>query len=367
MRFGDQNQVDHLGRYYFRVHPLALVICLGTGLLGLPGVLQVGASSAGEVHSVAGVQPMEPAALVPVDSDRPGEAGKPPAEAQQHQPKDLQLFAKDGVHLHARFFPGRKPSKETIPIILLHGWTGRANGGSSADLESLARRLHEAGHAVIVPDLRGHGKSLTQEFGESLSTIERDTFRLREIRSMGMDIEAARAWLVQENNAGRLNLEMLCVVGFDMGAVVGLHWIDYDWRIPSLPTLKQGQDVKAFILVSPPASFRGLSLQSALTLPAVRGDLSAMLVYGSRDATTASHMRRVHNTLKRARAPLPSNPDDAAAVQDLFQIALPTSLQGVNLLQSKTFQLEEQILTFLDRRLKARQDLFPWRDRTRPN
>lgn len=282
------------------------------------------------------------------------------------EPRDIELFTKDSVILHARFFPGKDPGKQTIPVLLLHGWDGKVNGGSSSDLENLAQRLHDSGYAALTFDFRGHGRSTRRELDGVVTNVQRDAFRPTDFRSMILDVEAARAWLLEQNNSGRLNIEQLCVVGLEMGAVVGMHWIDYDWRIPSLPTFKQGQDVKAFVLISPPESIHGLALQAALALPAVRGDLSAMLIYGAKDGRTAAHMKRIHNTLKRAHRPLPASPADADAVRDLFLVEFPTTLQGARLLDNRNFPLDEQVLLFLQKRLRDRQELYPWRDRTRP-
>lgn len=295
---------------------------------------------------------------------KPGAVPAKPAVAEG--PRDLELVTKDFVVLHGRFYPGKDSGKHTIPVLLLHGWDGKANGGCSLDLENLAQRLHDAGYAALAIDFRGHGRSLRRDLDGVVTTLQRDAFRTQDFRSMILDVEAARAWLLEQNNAGRLNIEQLCIIGFEMGGIVGMHWIDYDWRIPSLPTFKQGQDVKAFVLVSPPESIQGLSLQAALDLPVVRGDLSAMLVYGARDARSAGHMKRIHNTLKRAHRPLPSDPADAELVRDLFLVEYPTTLQGIRLLENRNFLLEEQILQFLEKRLKNRQELYLWRDRTRP-
>lgn len=104
-----------------------------------------------------------------------------PATAKQSKfpkPEIVELETKDGVKLTCTWFPPEgagKPAKPdgkataptaqptsggktTAPFILLHDWDR-----SRTDLLNFGRFLQVAGHAVIVPDLRGHGDSLTVE------------------------------------------------------------------------------------------------------------------------------------------------------------------------------------------------------------
>jgi hypothetical protein len=180
-----------------------------------------------------------------------------------------------------------------------------------------------------------------------------------------LDVEAVRSFLVEQNNAGHLNLELLCVVGFEMGSLVALNWTHYDWSVPSLPTLKQGQDVKAFVLVSPDQAFRGMTTRRALANPVVRGDLSALIIYG-RDDPTSDASKRLYNTLKRAHRPVPAGSQDADKLQDLFVAELNTSLRGTKLLASQSLNVTDRIRNFIQRRLADRQEFYPWRDRSLP-
>lgn len=280
-------------------------------------------------------------------------------------PRMLQLSTKDHVVIHCEFYPGSK-GKRTVPVILLHGWDGPRGPGSRRDLVNLAKSLQQAGHAVAVPDLRGHGRStLRQQKGRPTVEVHRDQMRPADLQSMILDVEAIRSYLVEQNNAGHLNLELLCVVvGFEMGSVVALNWIHYDWSVPSWPTLKQGQDVKAFVLVSPEQTFKGVTTRRALTSPVVRGELSAMIIYGDDDPASADG-RRLYNTLRKShRVVSPDDPQESAQ-QDLFLIELSTSLRGTKLLASQALRVTDQILEFIQLRLVDRQERFVWRERAR--
>jgi pimeloyl-ACP methyl ester carboxylesterase len=231
----------------------------------------------------------------------------------------------------------------------------------------LAERLQRAGHAVIVPDLRGHGRTTRRGLaGRPVEMLDRDAFRAEDFRDMQFDIEAAKSHLLQENNAGELNIDLLCLVGFDLGAVVGLNWVRYDWSVPPLPTLKQGQDVKAFVLVSPEQSFRGLPLQPALEDRVVRGELSAMVIFGQQQSNAATAGRRIFNTLKRSHREIPTDPGERQRLQDLFLVELDTSLQGTKVLTSTALKVPERIEEFIQWRLVDRADQYPWQDRSLP-
>ena len=87
------------------------------------------------------------------------------------------------------------------------------------------------------------------------------------IESMVLDIEAAKTFLLQRNNEGKLNIEQLGVLGTGFGATLALIWAVGDWNVRNLPTYKMGQDVKAVILVSPHAVVQGRDGQRGVESP----------------------------------------------------------------------------------------------------
>src|SRR5574340_1050455 len=82
------------------------------------------------------------------EKDKPG-AEKPKIPP----PENLVIQTPDGIPLAVTFYPGTK-GKDTIPVVLLHMAKGNRN-----DYAQLATDLQKVGHAVLVPDLRGHGES----------------------------------------------------------------------------------------------------------------------------------------------------------------------------------------------------------------
>jgi hypothetical protein len=122
--------------------------------------------------------------------------------------------------------------------------------------------------------------------------------------------------------------------------------------------------VKAFVLLSPPQVFKGMSTHRALDHPIVRKRLSAMIVYGRGDASSAKTAKRVHSMLARFH-PEPNDPEDIRQ-KDLFLIGLDTSLRGTKLLDAEGLRVKAKIAGFIKLRLVERRANYPWTDRTSP-
>jgi pimeloyl-ACP methyl ester carboxylesterase len=89
--------------------------------------------------------------------------------------------------------PGRSP------ILLIHGST---NTGQ-ADWAAIAPRLAAAGHHVVVPDCRGHGRSENPEMTYSFTELAADTAGL--VRALGFE----RAHVIGHSNGGNVALVTL--------------------------------------------------------------------------------------------------------------------------------------------------------------
>ena len=165
-----------------------------------------------------------------------------------------------------------------------------------------------------------------------------------------------------KNNAGELNIEKLCLVGIEMGAVVSLNWAEHDWSWPMLTTGKQGQDVKALVLISPEWSFKGLRINDAVANPNVRSDLSVMIITGSGNSKLVSEAKRLHSAFEKFRPTPP--PESAAEKQTLWLRTPHTSLQGTRLLNEKSQHVDQMIVKFIELRLVKQQ--LPWTERKHP-
>jgi pimeloyl-ACP methyl ester carboxylesterase len=290
--------------------------------------------------------------------------GKAPPPAKKGpklpEPEDLSLETKDGVALKATYYPGTA-KKETVPLIMLHGL-----GGQRSEYHRLALYLQSLGHASIVPDLRGHGQSKLQKLDGTTRTLESDDLTRRDLEAMLQDVEACKKFLLDKNNEGELNIELLCVVGAEFGSIVAARWAAYDWSVRNLPTYKQGQDVKALVFLSPVQTMKAVTMRDALAHPALQKLLSVLVIVGADDSKGLSEARRIHGLLHGHRPKLPSDREEALKVQDLFLVDnVPTNLSGTRLL-GRGLRVEEQIARFLELRLVARKADFPWQERRSP-
>lgn len=301
--------------------------------------------------------PVSPAKTSPSSPKAKAEEIPAPVEL-----KGQELLTRDGVLLRATFYPSNR-GKEAIPVILLHGWKG-----NRSEFAGLARAIQKLGHAVLVPDLRGHGESTRLAYDDRRKLENSQISRTDVANMVRRDMEKFKNFLVQKNNAGELNLEKLCVVGSEMGAVVALNWAAWDWHWPVYPDFKQGQYVKALVLISPPWSFKGVDVSEALNFPAIRGTapvtISVQIIYGANDRKVAADVDRMARLLQQHR-PQYESEEDIRDKQDFFvRPVAKTSLQGTKLLDEREPALFHQVFpaiaSFIHFRLETKD--FPWHE-----
>jgi pimeloyl-ACP methyl ester carboxylesterase len=282
------------------------------------------------------------------------------------EPEDLTLETKDGVSLRCTFYPGTA-KKASAPIILVHGWEGQRG-----EFDGLALYLQSLGHTVIAPDLRGHGQSTVVKTPDGDSeTIDLTKFRQRDLESMVLDLERCKRFLLDKNNEGECNIEMLCVIGSELGSIVALHWAARDWNAPVLPAYKQGQDVKALVLLTPQQSFKGLTTREPMSHPIIRSKLSMMLVAGLEDSKGRAEAKRLHKSLESSRPKIDDSDDEERRKKlDLFLVEPETSLTGTQLLSNSVKvgrgTVGSYIANFIALRLVAKQEEFAWTERKNP-
>lgn len=309
----------------------------------------------------------------------------------KHVPKLLTI---DGVELAVSYYPSNK-GKEAVPVVLLH-MTGR----NRQDFVSLAVRLQAEGHAVLIPDLRGHGDS-TRRRGQSAALTSDNLTRIAYQKMVRCDMLRLKQFLLKENNDGKLNIEKLTLVGAELGAAVALSWTYLDWIIPTEGNKKMGQDVKALVLVSPNWTTPGLSPQMAVSSrplvtpvwdPQLRnvfrnpGDINfrmpveldfrretSLLIFVGKNATRAQRdAKRLYTMFERfhpaVRADRKGNQADLpfkiSKRERLFLVEVKTSLQGTKMLSVENLGLETLIADFINKQVAVHP--YSWAVRKRP-
>ena len=272
------------------------------------------------------------------------------------EPEVVDLTTKDGVSLKATFYPGAGTEK-TVPIILLHDYKG-----DRSDFEELAKYLQSLGHAVMVPDLRGHGDS-TRVLGSPRELVATRMKVSNYGRMVADDMEAIKRYLMELNNKSKLNIQKLCIVGAGMGASVAIAWAAQDWSWPEFAALKQGRDVKSLVLLSPDMNFRGIKLRDALMHPAVSDRLSVQIILGQKKNDSRRDADAMYKMLTRNR---PDQEKAKLAYREVFLEQLDTSLQGIKLLEIKKLLVDKRIAKFIDLRLtNINTPDYRWADRSR--
>src|SRR5262249_6355447 len=145
--------------------------------------------------------------------------------------------------------------------------------------------------------------------------------------------------------AQELNIDKLCLVGAEMGAAVAVNWAQADWSWPTLPGRKQGQDVKAVVLLSPTWSFKGTTIGAAVGQRDFVNQLSWMIVVGEQDAKGFTEAKRLRQSLERFLPPTITA--NGGPRVDFHQY--PTSLEGAKLLGFK--DVISEITKFLDKQV----------------
>jgi pimeloyl-ACP methyl ester carboxylesterase len=262
-------------------------------------------------------------------------------------PEDVQLRTKDGLHLHAVYYAGTQ-KKQSVPIVLLHAYNGDCH-----DFDDLALLLQRRGHAVIAPDLRGHGESKEINRDGRSEKIETASLRGPDFADMWThDVETVKSFLIVKNNAGELNIDKLCVVGAEMGAIIAANWAQLDWSWPILSSGKQGQDVKALVMISPESNFKGMKLIDAISAPDIRSELAIMLIAGRKNSRYGEEANKLYKHFAKYHV------DKTSPTLELLRPE--TKPQGAKLLSEKSLGVEAAIVKFIDLMVKKP---FPWDER----
>jgi pimeloyl-ACP methyl ester carboxylesterase len=292
------------------------------------------------------------------------------AQRGQTEPQIQELITRDGVRLVATYYPS-KLGKKATPVLLLHDWkesrtvfdplAQKLSRGSQKREEGAAPGVEFDPFAVVTVDLRGHGDSVRQ-VAPNGATRELSAAKLgkRDFQDMILhDMEAVRKLLREKNDAGELNLNQLCLLGAGMGASVAVNWAAIDWSTPPLAAVKQGQDVRAMVLVSPPWKFQGITINEALRQRDIQRDVATLLIFGGEERRARADAERVFKSLEKYHpAERSAQPDDLPSLMKIGD-NVKSKLQGTELLRQAGDKGSDTIIRFLQKHVSERTD-FEW-------
>ncbi|MEO1524854.1 MAG: alpha/beta hydrolase [Planctomycetota bacterium] len=278
-----------------------------------------------------------------------------PATAQKKrlepppEPRPVMIPTKDGNELSGYYF-GSNKGKEAIPVLLVHEWKGQKNGYGP-----LCLALRDAGCAVLAFDYRGHGGSREIVDGSGRKKqLNLQTMRKRDIETIvRYDIEAAKRWLIKENNEERLNLNALVVVGVRDGSVLATAWAQTDWQFPNIGSRKQGHDVKALVFVSPKRQLKGIPIESLLQDRNIAA-LPTMVIYG-KGSSEENDGERIHKRIGVNKRKLAGGLDP----EGLELLAVAEPLGGPDLIK-RSKKVIPEVVKFITEEVKISDIDNPW-------
>lgn len=287
------------------------------------------------------------------------------AEEEKLLVEPVSVQTKDRVGIRGVYYESSKAKengKQVIPIIMLHGYEG-----AGAEYTAMAKYLQGLGHSVVTVDLRGHGRSLVRKVGDADMELELDRFRKPDFEAMIMDVQAIKQFLIEKHNEGKCNIELLTLMGAEMGGIVAVQYAAYDWsrRNPPSKVYKLGQDVCGLILLSPLNSFRegGTSMGPALRQVYVATKMPIMIVAGKQDRRGFRESEKVHKAIDQRRG-RPSKDPGEIKKRALIFAEVPTSLQGAMLVNPQAkLQVPKYINSFLNQLIAPKQAERTWTKR----
>ena len=267
------------------------------------------------------------------------------------KPRPVTLKTKDGIELTAYYFPTDK-GKDARTVLLVHEWQG-----NSGPYIKLVLALRDAGCAVLAVDYRGHGRSkhYTNARGEK-DEFNTAQMSKRDVENIiNVDLEKAKGFLKEENNEGNLNLNALVVIGVGEGCVMAARWAQRDWSFPSVGRMKQGQDVKALVFISPDKQIKGTGIDPTLTNQAILR-LPIMIVAGS-DSPEAAEAKRIGKRIESMKKRMGRGQASG------FDFKLPDAkLSGASLVNNVSAVIPA-ITKFVQSEVPVSADVNPWIER----
>jgi hypothetical protein len=167
---------------------------------------------------------------------------------------------------------------------------------------------------------------------------------------------------VGKNNEGQLNIDLLCLIAEGETAIHAVIWTLRDWSYKPIAGKKQGQDVKALVLINPVRSFSGINANDYYRNDLFTGDVGAgfpiLVAATSREGSDA---RRLHDGWERDRRTL----EEGKRNLEFTTFRVETQSRIVKSRDEEDRLLADVVGEFLKTQVADRQHDFRWQDRSR--
>jgi len=255
----------------------------------------------------------------------------------------------------------------------------RASTKGNKQVEAmLAKRLSEKGKSgkseegelpepeIVTVNSRLPGTEGITTIVNQEETVDYSDFRKADFATIGQDLEACKRYLMQFNNEGKLNINMLSMLAVGDMCPIVTEWVLRDWSFASRGRLKQGKDVQSLMLVSPKRRFKTFSMSHLAKAPLLSGKGNwhiPMLVIWGGESKSAKETKAVYKALVKNRPPSEAAMSaDRWAEQDLYMLDLPLADEGAELLRPNE-ALYNFIATFNQQKVVLNASRFPWQSR----
>lgn len=301
------------------------------------------------------------------------------------EPVSFKTF--DGVLLKGSFYPSSKGGNAPI-VMLLHKY---GQDRSKGDWEALAKKLQEAGYALLSFDFRGHGESktidpekfwnyppnekfYTKKIDPKKRTIDIKDFRPSYVPYLIADLVAARQDIDNRNDNGGCNSSNIVLIGAEEGAAVGMLWLATEYfresiypvnlgRLPNAPPIpliiQQGlrmdraaaEDVAGAIWLTYTRNPSKVSVpyyKFSPLIPKMREQVPMWFAHGAEDTVGAADANYMFGTFLRA-----DKLKDKADFTSKYAIP-KTKLRGAAMLGKPEINVEETVEKFLKKMVERR-------------
>lgn len=286
---------------------------------------------------------------------RPNRPKKEPPKPK-YTISDVDLTTKDGFPLKATWYEGDRGTSAAA-ILMLHDL-----GRSRRDFDALATFFTDNGHCVLVPDLRGHGESTRNANGEVYAPRK---YGPAEALAIQADIEACKKFLVQKNDAEICNIELMSIVTCGATSIPALSWCIVDWSF--LPAaVKQGQDVKAVVLLGPARSHQSMQINPLLKTPLLSGaghaqPLELMLISGTKSGSFRD-TKSIYSSWAASRGR--KDEADNWAKHNIYLVTTESAHDGIASVMQHSDFVPDKIFDFLENRVFNRAEEYGHKSRS---